>query len=54
MVLTSQSPVLRRDRCVLVSSLPGRMRRRLLNSHISQLFSEVLTENCIAISQQVA
>jgi len=44
------------DNPFYVSSLPGRTRRRqhLLYSHISQLFSEILAENRIVISQQVA
>jgi len=39
-----------------VGSLPGRTRRRqhLLYAHVSDLFCEVLAENRIAISQQVA
>ena len=38
-----------------VSSLPGRTRRRQhpLYSHISQLFSEILAENGVAITQQI-
>src|SRR5215472_5522718 len=38
-----------------VGSLPGRTRRRqhLFYSHVGQLFSEVLAENRVAISQQV-